>query len=208
MIKVKKYIFFIVLLFFATTTHAQKIPLPPFLKWHTNNAADCKIVVLTKDSIILPVKNKCRTEGQLENWRPLVDVADGLSFKVPAGAKVQLTITYKFIPIGNDVFRFSGNFNGTVNNSDDQVNGTLRTAENAEQFLPASTIYTTKTLLVNFSDETDNPIFKAPKLVNGELGFDFSVTYNPTGSASNNGNGQTHTGSKAVIKSVVLQIIK
>ena len=199
---------FIFSLFFIATTKAQKISLAPFLKWHTNNAADCKNVVLTKDSIILPVKNKCRTEGQLENWRPSVDISDGLKFKVPAGATIQLTITYKFIPVGNDIFRFSGNFSGTVNNSDDQVNGTLRAAENTDQLLPASTVYTTKTLMVNFSDETDNPIFKAPKLINGDLGFDFSVTYNPTGNESNNGNGQTHAGSKAVIKSVVLQIIK
>ena len=201
---------FIISLFFVAVSKAQKITLPPFLKWHTNNAPDCKNVVLTKDSIILPVKNKCHTEGQLENWRPGVDISDGLSFKVPTAAKVQLTITYKFIPVGDDIFRFSGLFSGSVNNSDDQVNGTLRTVDDEEHVLPASSIYTTKTLLVNFSDEITNPIFKAPKSVNGEIVFDFGVTYNPAGSRSdtNKGNGQTHTGSKAVIKSVVLQVIK
>lgn len=210
MIKMKKYIFFIAILFFATTSHAQNITLPSFLKWHTNNSPDCKNVLLTKDSMVLPVKNKCRTEGQLENWRPGVDISDGLPFKVPAGAKVQLTITYKFIPVGDDIFRFGGIFSGNINNSDDQVNGTLRTTEDVEHLLPASNSYVTKTLLVNFSDDMINPIFKAPKAINGDLVFDFSVDYNPTGRSSDTdkGNGQTHTGSKAVIKSVVLQVIK
>lgn len=194
-----KFLLAIATIFFTTTSFAQKIPLPPFLKWHTNNAPDCKNVVLTKDSMMLPVKNKCRTEGQLENWRPSVDISEGLKFKVPAGAKVQLTITYKFIPVGDDIFRFGGQFSGSVGNSDDQVNGTLRTAEDEEHVLPASIIYTTKTLLVTFSDEITNPIFKAQKTVNGELVFDFSVT---------NTNGQTHQGSKAVIKTVLLEVIK
>jgi hypothetical protein len=194
----KKYSIIIATLFFTATSFAQKIPLLPFLKWHTNNAPDCKNVVLTKDSMVLPVKNKCRTEGQLENWRPSVDISEGLKFKVPAGAKVQLTITYKFIPVGDDIFRFGGQFSGSVS-SDDQVNGTLRTTEDAEHVLPASIVYTTKTLLVTFSDEIDNPIFKAPKNVNGELVFDFSVT---------NTNGQTHQGSKAVIKSIALELAK
>jgi hypothetical protein len=194
----KKYSIIIATLFFTATSFAQKIPLLPFLKWHTNNAPDCKNVVLTKDSMVLPVKNKCRTEGQLENWRPSVDISEGLKFKVPAGAKVQLTITYKFIPVGDDIFRFGGQFSGSVS-SDDQVNGTLRTIEDAEHVLPASIVYTTKTLLVTFSDEIDNPIFKAPKNVNGELVFDFSVT---------NTSGQTHQGSKAVIKSVALELAK
>ena len=199
---------FIIFLFFVAVSKAQKIILPPFLKWHTNNAPDCKNVVLTKDSIILPVKNKCHTEGQLENWRPGVDISDGLSFKVPTAAKVQLTITYKFIPVGDDIFRFSGLFSGSVNNSDYQVNGTLRSVDDLEHVLPASSIYTTKTLLVNFSDEITNPIFKAAQAIDGELVFDLSVTYNPNSSATNKVNGQTHTGSKAVIKSVVLQVIK
>lgn len=195
----KKFLLVIATLFFIATSFAQKTPLLPFLKWHTNNAPDCKNVVLTKDSMILPVKNKCRTEGQLENWRPSVDISEGLKFKVPAGAKVQLTITYKFIPVGDDIFRFGGQFSGSVGNSDDQVNGTLRTAENEEHVLPASIVYTTKTLVVTFSDEISNPIFKAPKTVNGELVFDFSVS---------NTNGQTHQGSKAIIKTVVLEVIK
>ena len=186
-------------LFFTATTFAQKIPLLPFLKWHTNNAPDCKNVVLTKDSMVLPVKNKCRTEGQLENWRPSVDISEGLKYKVPAGAKVQLTITYKFISFGDDIFRFGGQFSSSVGNSDDQVNGTLRTSEDGEHVLSASIIYTTKTLLVTFSDEINNPIFKAPKNINGELVFDFSVT---------NTNGATHQGSKAVIKDVKLEIVK
>ncbi len=195
----KKFLFSGVTILFTTICFAQKIPLLPFLNWHTNNAPDCKNVVLTKDSIVLPVKNKCRTEGQLENWRPSVDISDGLKFKVPAGAKVQLTITYKFIPAGDDIFRFGGEFSGNVNNSDDQANGTLRTAEDEEHILQASNGYITKTLLVNFSDETNNPIFKAPKTINSELVFDFSVS---------NTNGQTHQGSKAVIKNVVLEVIK
>jgi hypothetical protein len=195
----KKYSIIIAILFFAATSFAQKIPLLPFLKWHTNNAPDCRNVVLTKDSMVLPVKNKCRTEGQLENWRPSVDISEGLKFKVPAGAKVQLTITYKFIPVADDIFRFGGQFSGSIGNSDDQVNGTVRTAEDAEHVLPSSVVYTTKTLLVTFSDEIDNPIFKAPKNINGELVFDFSVT---------NTNGQTHQGSKVVIKSVALELAK
>jgi hypothetical protein len=195
----KKYFLVVAILFFSATTFAQKIPLLPFLKWHTNNAPDCKNVLLTKDSMVLPVKNKCRTEGQLENWRPSVDISEGLKFKVPAGTKVQLTITYKFIPVGDDIFRFGGQFSGNVGNSDDQVNGTLRTAEDEEHVLTASNVYTTKTLLVTFSDEINNPIFKAPETVNGELVFDFSVS---------NINGQTHQGSKAVIKTVVLEVIK
>ncbi|MGG9961555.1 hypothetical protein [Ferruginibacter sp. SUN106] len=195
----KKYFLITATLFFTAISFAQKIPLGSFLKWHTNNAPDCKNVVLTKDSIVLPVKNKCRTEGQLENWRPGVDISEGLKFKVTAAAKVQLTITYKFLPIGNDIFRFGGQFTSNTNNSDNQVNGTLRTEEDAEHLLPSSGGYTTKTLLVTFSDEIDNPIFKAAKTVNGELVFDFSVT---------NTSGQTHQGSKAVIKSVVLEIVK
>lgn len=195
----KKYFVIIATLFFTATCFAQKILLLPFLKWHTNNAPDCKNVVLTKDSMVLPVKNKCRTEGQLENWRPSVDISEGLKFKVPAGAKVQLTISYKFMPVGDDIFRFGGQFSGSIGNSDDQINGTLRTTEDEEHVIPASAAYTTRTLLVTFSDEISNPIFKAPKSVNGELVFDFSVS---------NTNGQTHQGSKAVIKAVVLEVIK
>ena len=195
----KKYFIVIVTLVFTATSFAQKITFPPFLKWHTNNAPDCKNVVLTKDSMVLPVKNKCRTEGQLENWRPSVDISEGLKFKVPAAAKVQLTITYKFIPVGDDIFRFGGQFSGSVGNNDDQVNGTLRTAEDEEHVLPTSLVYTTKTLLVTFSDEISNPVFKAPKNINGELVFDFSVS---------NTNGQTHQGSKAIIKDVKLEVIK
>ena len=194
-----KYLLLIATLFFTSTSFCQKISIPSFLNWHNNNAPDCKNVALTKDSMVLPVKNKCRTEGQLENWRPSVDISEGLKFKVPTGAKVQLTITYKFIPVGDDIFRFGGLFSGSVNNSDDQVNGPLRTPEDEEHVLPASIVYTTKTLIVTFSDEISNPVFKAPKAVNGELVFDFSVT---------NTNGQTHQGSKAVIKSVALEVIK
>ena len=195
----KTFLIIIATSFFIATSSGQKIPLPLFLKWHTNNAPDCKNVVLTKDSMVLPVKNKCRTEGQLENWRPSVDISEGLKFKVPAGAKVQLTITYKFIPVGDDIFRFGSQFSGNAGSSDDQVNGTLRTAENEDHVLQASANYTTKTLLITFSDETDNPVFKAPKTVNGELVFDLSVS---------NTNGQTHQGSKAVIKTVELEVIK
>jgi hypothetical protein len=206
----KKYFFIIAILFFCATSFAQKIPLLPFLKWHTNNAPDCKNVILTKDSIVLPVKNKCRTEGQLENWRPSVDISEGLKFKVPVGAKVQLTITYKFIPVGDDIFRFGGMFSSNTNNTEDQVNGSLRTAENEEHVLPPSIDYTTKSLLVTFSDNADQPIFKAPKSVNGELVFDFGVTYNANGNQLNQGegNGQTHLGSKAIIKMVKLEVIK
>jgi hypothetical protein len=195
----KKYFLVVAILFFSVITFAQKIPLLPFLKWHTNNAPDCKNVLLTKDSMVLPVKNKCRTEGQLENWRPSVDISESLKFKVPACTKVQLNITYKFIPVGDDIFRFGGLFSGSITSSDDQINGTLRTAEDEEHVLTASNVYTTKTLLVTFSDEINNPIFKAPKTVNGELVFDFSVS---------NTNAQTNQGSKAFIKSVVLEVIK
>ena len=128
-----------------------------------------------------------------------MDISEGLKFKVPAGGKVQLTVTYKFLPVSDDIFRFGSQFGGSVIGSDDQVNGTLRTAENEDHILQASADYTTKILLITFSDEIDNPVFKAPKTVNGELVFDFSVS---------NTNGQTHQGSKAVIKTVVLEVVK
>lgn len=194
--------------FFTVASVAQKIPLPPFLKWHTNNSPDCKNVILTKDSMVLPVKNKCRTEGQLENWRPGVDLSDGIPLKIPANAKVQLTITYKFIPVGDDMFIFSSQFSSSTDNSDEQINGTFRTVEDNERVLHPSIGYTTKTLLMNFS-EMSNPVFKAPKAISGELVFDFGVSYNPHSDSSDKiSNGQTHTGSKAVIKSVVLEVIK
>lgn len=195
----KKYFLAITTLFFAATSFAQKIPLPSFLKWHTNNAPDCKNVVLTKDSMVLPVKNKCRSEGVLANWRPSVDISEGLHFAVPTGAKIQLTITYKFIPQGNDVFSFYGSYDPVSDNSDESGSRSLQLPVGEDKILSASNGYTKAIILVNFSNETSNPVWNSATVLKGDMNFSFNVT---------NSSSETHQGSKAIIKDVKLEVIK
>jgi hypothetical protein len=196
----KKYSIIIAILFFAATSFAQKMPLLPFLKWHTNNAPDCRNVVLTKDSIVLPVKNKCRTEGQLENWRPSVDISnDKLKFKVPAGSGIQLTVTYKFLPVADDVLGFYGSYEPESDNSNIAFSRSLVAENISETTLPASDGYTIKVLKINFSNESSNPVWKALTALNGSMNFSFTVT---------NSSGKTHQGSKAIIKMVKLEVIQ
>lgn len=192
-----------VVLFCTINTNAQVIKLPPFLKWHTNNSPDCKNVVLTKDSMILPVKNKCRVEGQLENWRPGVDISDGLNFSIPANSKIQLTITYKFIPQGNDVFNFYGSFDPISDNSDESSSRFFQVPAGGDRVLPASKGYTKAILLINFSNEISNPVWKTNKALRGDMNFSFTVGYDAV-----HGENETHQGSKAVIKEVKLEVIK
>ncbi len=189
----------ILLLIVTTFTNAQRVALPLFTKWHTNNAPDCKNVVLTKDSIVLPVKNKCRSEGLLANWRPMVDISEGLPVVVPAYAKIQLTITYKFSPQGNDVFSFNGSFDPISDNSDESASRYLQLPAGEEKILPSPNGYTKAILLVNFSNEISNPVWKSSKALKGEMNFGFNVT---------NSSGETHQGSKAIIKEVKLEVIK
>jgi hypothetical protein len=196
----KKFLLIIATSFFTVTVVAQKIPLLSFLKWHTNNAPDCKNVVLTKDSIVMPVKNKCRTEGQLENWRPAVDISnDKLKFKVPAGSAIQLTITYKFLPVADDVLGFYGSYDPESDNSDITFSRSLVAENISETTLSASDGYTIKVLKINFSNESSNPVWKALTALNGSMNFSFTVT---------NSSGKTHQGSKAIIKMVKLEVIQ
>jgi hypothetical protein len=195
----KKKILFAALLFTAAATHAQTVSLPPFLKWETNNSPGCKNVSLTKDSMVLAVKNKCMSEGLLANWRPSVNVsAEKLHFAVPAGAAVQLTITYKFKSIDSDVLSFYGSFDPESDNSDIAFSRSLQMKDN-EKSLPASDGYTKAVLLINFSNETDNPVWKAGTTLKGSMNFDLNVTSN---------GGETHQGSIAVIKEAKLEILK
>lgn len=195
----KNKFFFLVLLLAATTVHAQIVTLPPFLKWETNNSSDCKNVWLTKDSMLLAVKNKCKSEGVLADWRPSVNVSnDNLHFTVPAGDGIQLSITYKFKPVGSDVLSFYGSYDPESDNSDIAFSRSLQLKDN-EKNLPAADGYTTAILLVNFSSETDNPVWKTTMALKGSMNFSFNVTANGD---------ETHQGSYAIIKNVKLEIIK
>jgi len=188
----------LLLLMLTSALHAQTVPLPPFLKWSTNNAPSCKNVFIARDSILLAVKNKCLDEGKMINWRPLAGVdAEQLKFNVRAGATVKLTITYKFKPIGGDVFGFYGTFDPLSDNSDIAFSRSLRMQNNAEHF-PASDGYTTAVLMVNFSSDSSNPQWNAPMALHGTMNFHFNVTTN-TGD-------ETHKGSFAVIKAVKLEV--
>ncbi len=152
----KKNIFIVILLLSTAFTHAQRITLPVFLKWESNNSADCKNVILTKDSIILAVKNKCVGEGILANWRPLISVNnEQLNFSLPTGAMIQMTITYKFKPAGADVFSFYGSYDPESDKSDIAFSRNLQ-MKNKEKSLPAANEYTITTFLINFSSEVDN----------------------------------------------------
>lgn len=195
----KRNIWLVALFFAATVANAQLIKLPSFLKWHTNNGPDCKNVLLTKDSMVLPVKNKCRTEGTLENWRPSVDITNDLNFVVPGNSKIQLTITYKFIPQGNDVLSFDGSFDPISQNSDESVSRYLQLLVGSDKLLSPSNVYTKAIILANFSSEMSNPVWKSSTALKGDMNFSFRVT---------NSGGETHQGSKAVIKEVKLEVVK
>ena len=184
-------------LLLAFCAAAQK--LPPFIKWSNNNSPDCKNVFVTKDSILLTVKNKCRSEGILTNWRPLAGVDDGLNFSVPVGAQVRLTITYKFQPVANDVLSFYGSFDPESDNSDIAFSRSLRLPGATNSDLPAAATYTKAVLLINFSNENDKPVWKAATALKGSMNFHFNVT-------TSNGD-ETHIGSRAVIKEAKLEII-
>jgi len=185
------------LLFITTSIHAQTVALPPFLRWETNNAPGCKNVFVTKDSMLMAVKNKCVSEGILANWRPSVSVNNNkLHFAVPANGAVQLSITYKFVPAGGDILSFYGTFDPESDNSDIAFSRPLQLNGGATT-LPASGGYTTVILHVNFSNETDKPVWNALTALKGSMNFSLNVTAN---------GGDTHQGSYAVIKNVKLAI--
>ncbi len=195
----KKNFLTLVVLLSATLLQAQRIALPPFLKWGTNNAPGCKNVMLSKDSMVLPVKNKCMSEGLLANWRPAVNIdGDRLPLSVPAGAMLQLTITYKFKPVGNDVLSFYGSYDPESDNSDVAFSRNLQMKSN-DKNLPAAAVYTKAVLLINFGAESDSPVWKTTTALKGSMNFNFNVTSN---------GGETHQGSYAVIKEVKLEIVK
>lgn len=192
----KKTIVLSACLLLALCCNAQK--LPSFIKWSTNNSPDCKNVFVTKDSIVLAVKNKCRSEGILANWRPLTGVDEGLNFSMPAGAGVELTITYKYQPAGNDVFGFYGSFDPESDNSDIAFSRSFQLPGSTNSNLPAAAAYTKAVLRINFSNESDKPVWKAPTALKGNMNFHFNIT--TTGD-------ETHIGSRAVIKEAKLEVI-
>jgi len=195
----KHKIFFALFFLASTFMQAQTVMLPPFLKWETNNSPGCKNVFLTKDSMVLVVKNKCVSEGVLANWRPAVNVsAEKLHFAVPVGATVQLTITYKFKSVSGDIFSFYGSYDPESDNSDIAFSRSIQ-MNGDDKSLPESAGYTTAVLLVNFSSESDHPVWKTTTALKGSMNFDFNVTAN---------GGETHQGSVAVIKAIKLEIIK
>lgn len=195
----KKNISLVLLLLIATAIQAQRLTLPLFLKWETNNSPGCKNVTLTKDSMILVVKNKCLSEGVLANWRPSVNVSsDQLKFSAPAGVMIALTITYKFKPVGLDVLSFYGSFDPESDNSDIAFSRYLQ-LPGTEKTLAESDGYTKAVLKINFSNDNDNPVWRSATALKGSMNFNFTITSN---------GGETHQGSYAIIKEVQLEIIK
>jgi hypothetical protein len=192
----KNKICLVVLLFLTLATHAQNVVLPPFLRWETNNSPGCKNVFVTKDSILMAVKNKCVSEGILANWRPLVGVSKGPHFTVPANGSIQLTVTYKFNPAGGDVLSFYGTFDPESDNSDLAFSRLLQVKSGAASMPPAAG-YTTAVLQVNFGNESDKPVWKALTALKGTMNFHFNITAD---------GGETHQGSIAVIKNVKLEV--
>lgn len=184
------------LVLLTASVHAQTVALPPFIKWETNNSPVCKNVFVGRDSMLMAVKNPCVSEGIRANWRPSAGVSDGLHFSVAAGAKVQLVVTYKFMPQGGDVLAFYGTFDPESDNSDLTFSRNLE-LEGGVKALSAADRYTTVTIPVNFSAESANPVWAAPSALKGNMNFNFSVTTN---------GGETHQGSYAVIKSVKLEV--
>ena len=192
----KNKICFIALMLFATALRAQNIALPLFIKWESNNAPGCKNVFVTKDSITLAVKSKCVSEGVLANWRPSVGVSSGLRYSVPANGAIVLTVTYKFMPAAGDVLSFYGTFDPESDNSDITFSRPLQMKSGAT-ILSASGGYTTAVLQVNFSNESDKPVWNALTALKGTMNFTFNVTSD---------GGETHQGSYAVIKGVKLEV--
>ena len=193
----KNTICLLVLVLLTTALHAQKIALPPFIKWENNNAPGCKNVFVTKDSITMAVKNKCVSEGVLANWRPSAGLSsEQLHFAVPANGAIQLAITYKFKSQGGDVLSFYGSFDPQSDNSDVTFSRSLQ-IEGGATNLPESGGYSQAILKVNFSNESDKPAWNALTTLKGTMNFTFSVTSN---------GGETHQGSYAVIKEVKLEI--
>jgi len=193
----KNKLWLVALLGITTTIQAQTIALPSFLRWETNNAPGCKNVFVIKDSILMAVKNKCVSEGTPANWRPSVSVNnDKLHFTIPANGAIWLTITYKFIPQGGDVLSFYGTFDPESDNSDMAFSRPLQ-IKSGETTLRASGGYTTAVLQVNFSNQSDKPVWNALMALKGSMDFSFNVTSN---------GGETHQGSYAVIKNVKLEV--
>ena len=145
----------------------------------------------------MTVKNKCVSEGVPTNWRPSVNVSnDKLHFALPANGAILLSITYKFVAQGGDVLSFYGTFVPESDNSDIAFSRSLQ-KKGSDTTLPASGGYTMTVLRVNFSNETDKPVWNALTALKGSMNFSFNVT--------NNG-GETHQGSYAVIKSIKLEV--
>ena len=190
----KSILLFAGLLLSTVAVKAQNVALPAFLKWQTNNSPGCKNVGLTKDSMLLAVKNKCESEGIAANWRPSVNVTpDQLHFTIPAGASVKMTITYKFKSIGEDVFGFYGNLEPEGETS---VSSSL-VLKDGTTSIPPSDNYTQAVIWINFTSENE-PVWKSPEAIKGSMNFDFRVTTS---------GGETHQGSVAVIKDVKLEIV-
>ncbi|MCR8558948.1 hypothetical protein KXD93_14925 [Mucilaginibacter sp. BJC16-A38] len=193
----KNKFYLVALLLVVAATHAQTVPLPPFIKWDNNNAPGCKNVFVTKDSITMAVKNKCVSEGVLANWRPSVGVSnDHLHFAIPANGSIQLTITYKFKAQGGDVLSFYGTFEPESDNSDIAFSRSLQ-IKSGDKSLPEAGGYTQAVLLVNFSNESDKPVWNALAALKGSMNFNFNVTSD---------GGETHQGSYAVIREVKLEV--
>ncbi|MFN8355015.1 MAG: hypothetical protein U0Y10_11245 [Spirosomataceae bacterium] len=191
----KYFLWFCCLGLWSHAVSAQK--LPPFTAWEHNNSPDCVNTVLTKDSIVLPVKNKCETEGKKENWRPLAGVSEGLAFAVKKGAKIQLSITYKFQPVGGDILGFYGSYDIESNDDNNGVSKYLQLPDGSKS-LPPSTGFITQTILINFDDDSTKPVWTSPNNYHGTMNFHFNVSTN---------GGPTHIGSRAVIKAVKLETL-
>ncbi|WP_295794780.1 hypothetical protein [Mucilaginibacter sp.] len=192
----KNKIVLLALLVIAIAANAQKVALPLFLKWETNNSPGCKNVFITKDSILLAVKTPCVSEGVRANWRPSAGISESTPFAVRAGASVNLVITYKFIPQGGDVFAFYGTVDPANRDAGLPFSANLE-LKGGVKALPPSAIYTTMEIPVNFSDSMDSPVSASPAMFKGFMDFHFNVTAD---------GGDTHQGSIAVIKEMHVEI--
>lgn len=190
----KSILLFAGLLLSTVAVKAQNVALPAFLKWQTNNSPGCKNVFVTKDSMVLAVKNKCTSEGILANWRPSVNVTpDQMHFTIPAGSSVKMTVTYKFRSIAGDVLGFYGNLEPDGESS---ITGSL-VLKDGTTSIPPSDTYTKAVIWINFTSESE-PVWISPVAMKGSMNFDFRVTTT---------DGDTHQGSVAVIKDVKLEIV-
>jgi hypothetical protein len=96
------------------------------------------------------------------------------------------------------VFSFYGSFDPESDNSDIAFSWALKLENGDDSNLPPSSNYTKATLLINFSNESDKPIWEAQTALKGSMNFHFNVT---------SSGGETHAGSKAVIKDIKLEFI-